>query len=245
VTALPSRPPDAVPMRQLPLGVRFPDRAVFATFLPGRDAQAVEHLRLLASGAAAGAAWLCGPAGSGKTHLLQAACVLASERVRAGYFPLRELAALGSGALDGVTELDCICLDDVDQVAADAAWERALFGLHRELEERGGQLIAAARMPPALVGWGLEDLRSRFTASAVHPLQGLAEGELAQALELRARVRGLELPAATVRWLARRFPRDMRALYELLDTLDEAALVEQRRLTVPFIRSVLARRRTG
>jgi hypothetical protein len=28
-------------------------------------------------------------------------------------------------------------------------------------------------------------------------------------------------------------------LYELLDTLDEAALVAQRRLTVPFIRQVL------
>jgi chromosomal replication initiation ATPase DnaA len=31
----------------------------------------------------------------------------------------------------------------------------------------------------------------------------------------------------------------MRALYEILDTLDEASLVAQRRLTVPFIRSVL------
>lgn len=230
-------------MRQLPLGVRFADRAVFATFLPGRDAQAVEHLQRLASGSRAGTAWLCGPRGSGKTHLLQAACVLASERVRAGYFPLGELAALGSGALDGVAELDCVCLDDVDQVAGEAAWERALFGLHREKEERGGQLIVAARSPPALVGWCLADLRSRFAACAVHSLQGLAEGDLARALELRARVRGLELPAATARWLLRRFPRDMRALYELLDRLDEAALVQQRRLTVPFIKAVLTRRR--
>jgi len=31
----------------------------------------------------------------------------------------------------------------------------------------------------------------------------------------------------------------MRRLYELLDTLDEAALAAQRRLTVPFIRDVL------
>ena len=31
----------------------------------------------------------------------------------------------------------------------------------------------------------------------------------------------------------------MRTLYELLDTLDEAALAAQRRLTVPFIREVL------
>jgi DnaA-homolog protein len=56
---------------------------------------------------------------------------------------------------------------------------------------------------------------------------------------LRARLRGLELPEETSRWLQRRFPRDMRTLYEILDTLDEAALVAQRRLTVPFIRSVL------
>ncbi|MGC8519703.1 MAG: HdaA/DnaA family protein, partial [Steroidobacteraceae bacterium] len=39
----------------------------------------------------------------------------------------------------------------------------------------------------------------------------------------------------------RRFPRDMAQLYALLDTLDEAALAAQRRLTVPFIREVLAR----
>jgi len=52
-------------------------------------------------------------------------------------------------------------------------------------------------------------------------------------------LRGLELPDETWHWLRRRFPRDMRTLYQLLDTLDEAALAAQRRLTVPFIREVL------
>jgi DnaA family protein len=47
------------------------------------------------------------------------------------------------------------------------------------------------------------------------------------------------LPDETARWLQRRYPRDMHTLHNLLDTLDEAALVAQRRLTVPFIRSVL------
>jgi DnaA family protein len=67
----------------------------------------------------------------------------------------------------------------------------------------------------------------------------LDEREQQEALQLRARLRGFELPEETSRWLQRRFPRNMRALYEILDTLDEAALVAQRRLTVPFIRSVL------
>jgi DnaA family protein len=67
----------------------------------------------------------------------------------------------------------------------------------------------------------------------------LDEEEQREALKLRAHVRGVELTDETARWLQRRFPRDMHTLYNLLDTLDEASLVAQRRLTVPFIRSVL------
>jgi DnaA-homolog protein len=229
-------------MRQLPLGVRVPDRAVFASFLPGRNAQAVEHLQALAQGTVAGTAWVCGPSGCGKSHLLQATCALASQHGSAGYVPLHELAPLGTGALEGLNELDCICLDDLGAVIGDGDWERTLFALHREVEEHGGRLVAAASVPPALATWTLQDLSSRWAASAVFQLRALEERQLTRALQLRAQVRGLELPDETARWLQRRFPRDMHTLYELLDTLDEAALVARRRLTVPFIRSVLSRR---
>jgi DnaA family protein len=225
-------------MRQLPLGIRLQDRAVFASFLPGPNRHALAHARALASGTAGGAAWLSGAAGTGKTHLLQAACAAAGAG-RAGYLPLAQLAALGSGILEGLRELECLCLDDVHAVAGNAAWERELFALFCALEERGGRLLAAASSPPALLVWALPDLRSRFAASAVFQLRALQEAEQREALKLRAQVRGLELPEETARYLQRRFPRDMRTLYTLLDTLDEAALIAQRRLTVPFIRSVL------
>ena len=61
-------------MRQLPLGVRLPDRAVFASFLVARNREALEHVRRVAGGEIAGATWICGPASAGKTHLLQATC---------------------------------------------------------------------------------------------------------------------------------------------------------------------------
>jgi DnaA-homolog protein len=226
-------------MRQLPLGVRIPDRAVFESFLPARNQEAVEQLRRLARGDSAGIVWLCGPGGAGKTHLLQAVIVEASQTMRTAYFPLAELMQLGTEALDGLAQLGCVCLDDVDRVAGQLEWERALFGLYREIDERGGRLVCSAHAPPALIQWSLKDLGSRFTAAAIYQLRVLDEGEQQEALQLRARVRGFELPDETARWLLRRFPRDMRTLYELLDTLDEAALVAQRKLTVPFIRSVL------
>lgn len=228
-------------MEQLPLGVRLPDRAVFASFLPGRNREALAHALQVAAGRAAGATWFCGPASAGKTHLLQAICSQASESRRAGYFPLAQLAELGVGVLEGLPQLQCVCLDDLAAVAGRLEWERALFGILRELEEGGGALVMAAQPPPALLAWALPDLGSRCAAGAVLPLRALDESEQQQALQLRARLRGLELPEETSRWLQRRFPRDMRRLYGLLDTLDDAALAAQRRLTVPFIREVLER----
>jgi DnaA family protein len=226
-------------MQQLPLGVRLPDRALFESFLPGRNTEALAYARAIARGEARGAAWLSGPGGAGKTHLLQAICAAASARVRAGYVPLKQVAHLGVEVLDGLAQLECLCLDDLDRVAGELAWERRLFVLLRETEEAGGALIVAAQTPPALLPWTLPDLGSRCAASAVFALRTLDEAEQHAALELRARLRGLELPEETWQWLRRRYPRDMRRLYELLDTLDEAALAAQRRLTVPFIRDVL------
>jgi DnaA family protein len=220
--------------------VRIPDRAVFESLLPAKNLQAVEHAARVAKGELTGVTWVCGPRSAGKTHLLQAVCSRAGEGGgRSGYFPLTQLASLGPEVLEGLSLLECACIDDLDCVVGDLAWEHALFACLREVQEKETRLLVAAKSPPALQSWSLPDLGSRFTAAAIFQLRELDETEQRQALQLRARLRGFELPDETSRWLQRRFPRDMRTMYELLDTLDEAALVAQRRLTVPFIRSVL------
>ena len=218
-------------MRQLPLGVRLPDPAVFASFVPEANTEALAHVRRLADGEGGSLTWLCGPAGCGKTHLLQATCAAAGDRMRAAYLPLAQLG--------------CVCLDDLERVVGQIDWEHALFALLHGLEDAGGRLLMAARVPPALLGWALPDLGSRCAAGAVFQLRALEEDGQRAALMLRARLRGLELPEETWQWLRRRLPREMRALYEVLDTLDAAALAAQRRLTVPFIREVLAARGSG
>ena len=226
-------------MQQLPLGLRVPDRAVFASYWPGPNTEALRHAQRLAAAAALPLSWFCGPAGSGKSHLLQAICAAGAEQMRCGYLPLRATAALGPGVLEGLGALDCLCVDDVDAVAGELAWERALFGVLREFEEGGARLALAAAHPPALLRWALPDLGSRCSAAGVLALRPLGERDQQLALQRRAELRGFELPEETLQWLQRRFPRDMGTLYGLLDTLDAAGLAAQRRLTVPFIRAVL------
>jgi DnaA family protein len=226
--------------------MRLRERAVFDSFVAGPNRAAVDQLRALARGAAGGVYWLCGPAGVGKTHLLQATCALArSEGAETAYLPLSQLAALGPETLEGWQASRVTALDNVAAIAGRRDWEQGLFRLYREVDERGAVLLAAAAAPPLLLQFSLPDLASRFAAATLLPLRPLDEPEQREALRLRAHARGLELPEDTALYLQRRFRRDLATLYELLDAIDEAALQAQRRLTVPFIRQVLAQQRPG
>lgn len=226
--------------RQLPLGVQLEVSCRFETFRVGHNRLAVEQLLTLARGPGRPVLWLCGPSGTGKTHLLQATCARLSDRGDAvAYLPFERAASLGPGVLEGYEELDAVLLDAVDRAAGDADWERGLFRLHNELQERGGSLVLAAREPPAATRFLLPDLASRFAAAGIHALQPLPEAEHPDALAARARSRGLDLPAETLAYLLRHAPRDFGALCRLLEELDRASLATRRRITVPLAREVL------
>jgi DnaA family protein len=142
--------------------------------------------------------------------------------------------------LDGLGALELVALDDIEAVAGDAAWERALFNLFNESQSAEKRLIVAADRSPAAVGFSLPDLASRAAGMVVLRLNPLADEDSLLALQAHARYRGLDLPEASARYLLHRVERDMRGLCEWLDTLDRASLVAQRRLTIPFIRQTLA-----
>ena len=229
-------------MRQLPLGVQLGVSLRFDTFAAGANAAAVEALRRLADGASGAPVWVYGPPGSGRSHLLQAACAEAGRAGRAAaYLPLALLRSEGPQILDGFDQLALVALDDLDGVAGDAAFEAALFTLYNGLAEHRRSLAIASAGSPASTAVRLPDLASRLAASEVHRLEPLAESEQPAALRHRAERRGLELPEETLAFLTRRAPRDFATLCRMLDALDTESLAAQRRLTVPFVREWLAR----
>jgi DnaA family protein len=220
-------------VKQLPLSFRLPAHAVFDSFATGANTEVVAALK----DSHTTPLWLWGARASGKTHLLQATCAAAA----GAYFPLDRSLELPPEALQGFEQSRVLCIDDVDKIAGLEDWERALFQLFNAASEVSTKLVFAADLAPRQIEWQLEDWRSRAGACVVYQLQDLDDDGRSEALRLRAAQRGLDLPPETCDYLLKRMPRDLPSLCRILDELDQASLVAQRRLTIPFIRVALAK----
>lgn len=224
-------------MSQLALPLQLADHAVFASYLDSGNETLVATLSGIATGAEGHGCWLWGAKATGKTHLLQAVCEAAGDS--AVYVPLSMFREAGPGILEGLAARELVCIDDIDQVLGKPEWETALFDLCNQAMDANVQLIVSAAATPRECSIELADLQSRFARLPVFQVHALGEQERLRALQLRSRHRGLELPDDTAQYLLKRSRRDMASLYEALDRLDKEALRAKRRLTIPFVKSVM------
>ncbi len=220
------------PDLQIPLPIGLDVEARFDTYFAGGNETLMRALREPRSPGL----WLAGDARSGRSHLLQA---VAAERSAGEVIYLPLATGLPPEAIEGLPAASVICLDDVDAIAGDAAWERALMQLYENVLRNAGCIIASAAKRPQDAGFGLDDLISRFSALSVFRLQAPDDAGQLQALTMRAKARGLTLPDETARYLVQRLPRELPVLFDWLRLFDQRSLAAGRKLTVPFVRDVM------
>ncbi|MBD3721553.1 DnaA inactivator Hda [Klebsiella pneumoniae] len=179
--------------------------------------------------------------GAGRSHLLHAACAELSQRGDAvGYVPLDKRTWFVPEVLEGMEQLALVCIDNIECVAGDEPWEMAIFNLYNRIlgirqnpaADHRRSAAAAAESWPA--GSGLT-----AGLGQIYKLQPLSDEDKLQALQLRARLRGFEMPEDVCRFLLKRLDREMRSLFMTLDQLDHASITAQRKLTIPFVKEIL------
>jgi DnaA family protein len=218
-------------MRQIPLAIADEPQRSFESYVAGPNAAAVLHLRGVAHQSAP--VYLWGPAGVGKTHLLQAlAHHVQRAGGRVGWFTAD---AAMPWAFDETHML--IVFDDCDRY--DEARQQAAFALFVDATTHGTPVAAAGRVPPVDLPLR-DDLRTRLGWGHVFALAPLAESETRAALRREADRRGLFLSDDVMDYLLTRFARDLKHLMTVLDRLDEFALVHKRAITVPLLKQMLA-----
>ena len=225
--------------QQLTLPVNLRDDTTFTNFYPGDNTLLIKALNELITGNGEHFIYCWGQGGVGRSHLLQACChALSDQQFSVVYLPLK-ITQLAPDILEGLENMSLVCLDDIDTVLGDKAWEEALLHFYNRARDNRVRLVVSANECPPQLPCDLADLRSRLSWGLVFQVMGLSDEQKLLALQMHARQRGLQLTGEVGRFLLRHYPRNMSALFKILNKLDHASLVAKHRLTIPFVKRVL------
>jgi DnaA family protein len=220
--------------QQLTLDIRPEPHPAFENFVAGANAELLARLRALAQPKTFEAVYLWGPAGCGRSHLLQA--------TRAAADAAGRRAILVAGEEVGA-ELPCppgglLVVDDLDRLGEQA--QVALFRAFNSARLAGLALLLAG--PAAPLDLKLrEDLRTRIGQALVYQVKPLSDEEKAATLQNQARGRGLKVDDEVIGYMLRHVERDLPSLMAVLDALDRASLERKRPVTVPLLKEMLTK----
>lgn len=226
--------------RQTLIPVNAESESSFDSFCVGNNTELLTEIHRIVEGVQSRRVlYFWGEAGTGKTHLLNACCQLARTLARPhAYLPLDGLDLDQSG-IDGIEPRALVCFDDLQTIAGNTSAQAIVFNLYEKLINRSGTIIVSANQAIGWLGLELKDLESRLASGGIYRLARLQEQDQLGALKSRARDKGINLNDQVLKFIITHYQRDTASLFSLLDRIDNVSLVEQRKITVPFIKSLL------
>ena len=223
-------------MKQLVLDIAPLPPPTLANFVPGRNAELLQTLgNILAGLEREHFVYLWGGAGCGKSHLLQGMAGLCMhDKMSTAYFACDANTSFIAGS-----EADCVMVDDVDRLNADA--QIGLFNLYNGIREEGRALllVSGSAAPAQLKLKVREDLVTRLGWGLVYQVHELTDEEKAKAMKSHSASRGLDLSQEVCDYLLRHGRRDLPSLMATIDALDSYSLANRRKVTVPLVRELL------
>jgi len=226
---------------QMHLDIKLDDQATLNNFYAPKGSSQQLAKFLLQQGVQQ-FAFLVGNSGSGLSHLLQGACQRSpfdpvGDTI---YLPLLELQHYPPEKIfEGLQASSLVCLDDFHAVASKDEWQIPLFNFFNECKQSRTRLIFSSHKLLEDLNIHLPDLRSRLQSCLLHLITDFNDDDLRRLLQFRCNLRGMYLSDEVAKFLMTRLSRDTKTLINALETLDNASLREQRRLTMPFVKSTL------
>ncbi len=205
------------------------------------DALLVENLRSYLLQGEATPLYFYGESGSGKTHLHIAAASLSRELGNNDtvYFDCSS-QNVSHEMLTMCLDSQCLCLDNIDVWAGNSSAEKAIFAVVENAKNSDQRLIVSAKFKPQDNQFELADLVSRLSSGMVFQLNTLDDEGKLKALRQNVNDRNLKVDDKVLHHLLVHFSRDNHSLFEALDKLDRASMIEKRKITIPFVQKVLS-----
>lgn len=182
--------------------------------------------------------YVWGEEGAGKSHLLRAWVAQALDVGRNALYIDAAATPLTEAALDA----EYLAIDQIEKLNNEE--QALLFAIFNRFRNsgKGFLLLSSEYTPPQLVI--REDLRTRMAYCLVYEVKPLTDREKIDALVSMAAARQVTIDPEIFEYLLNHWRRDMDSLMQMLDTLDNYAVMMGKRITLPLLRQLLKQQET-
>lgn len=126
---------------------------------------------------------------------------------------------------------------------AEGREEEELFHAWNDAQESGRPLVIVSGQAPLAWSVNLPDLRTRLAVTPVAAIGDPDDALFTALIQLFFADRGLHIPADALRFMAERLRRDYWTAERAVEAVDQFALAERARLSLPTVRRALAQAR--
>ena len=225
--------------RQLALQIQINERASLDNFFISKNNnKAIQILKNILERSNNGAQIFIDDLGSnGKSYLLQAICNdFSNSNNSMIYVPMKEAINLEPSILEGVNDLNLICLDDIDLINNQRDWELALFNLINECYEKDCFLLLSGSIDKLEV---FPDLISRIKKMEVLRLKALDDDELLRATQAISKNLNIEISDKNMNYLINNSRRDIKTVFRTLSQLEKESLERKKSIGLNLIKEVI------
>ena len=225
--------------RQLALQIQINERASLNNFFVSKNNnKTIQVLKNILFSSDSGAQIFIDDLGSnGKSYLLQAICNDFSESNNSSiYIPMEEAINLDPSILEGVSELNLICIDDVDLINKRREWEIALFNLINECYEKECFLLLSGSINKLEA---IPDLVSRIKKMETLRLEAINDDELLEATQAISKNLNIEISDKNMNYLINNSKRDIKTIFRTLSQLERESLERKKSIGLNLIKEVI------
>ena len=225
--------------RQLALQIQINERASLNNFFVSKkNNKTIQILKSILLGSDKGVQIFIDDLGSnGKSYLLQAICNDFSNSNNSSiYIPMQEAINLDPSILEGVSELNLICIDDIDLINKRRGWEIALFNLINECYEKECFLLLSGSIYELEA---IPDLVSRIKKMETLRLEAINDDELLEATKAISKNLNIEISDKNMNYLINNSKRDIKTIFRTLSQLEKESLERKKSIGLNLIKEVI------
>jgi DnaA family protein len=225
--------------RQLALQIQINERASLNNFFVSKkNNKTIQILKNILLGSDKGVQIFLDDLGSnGKSYLLQAICNDFSNSNNSSiYIPMQEAINLDPSILEGVSELNLICIDDIDLINKRREWEIALFNLINECYEKECFLLLSGSINKLEA---IPDLVSRIKKMETLRLEAINDDELLEATKAISKNLNMEISDKNMNYLINNSKRDIKTIFRTLSQLEKESLERKKSIGLNLIKEVI------